>query len=115
MASVRLGCELNLEAIADKLWDLSYDKSSFTPLNLMIKKPYAMGMVFASGNMIVTGTTSWKDCRLACLKLWVRIKFCGFPVRKPIIQIQNITSSVNLEFKVRLNELLKNELLKGMV
>lgn len=115
VSTVRLGCPLDLEKIVDTITDLIYNKGSLVPLKLLLNDPYAVGMVFPSGKMVVTGTTSVAKNREACLKLYVRIKYCGFPLRRPVIEIQNITATVDLKFKVKLAELSKCECLKGMM
>lgn len=110
MASFTLGRPLDLKYIAHRTRNVEYNPDRFAPLIMRIRTPKTTGLIFSSGRIIVTGTKSELECKLASRKYARIIEKLGFKVKVLNFDIQNISASCNLKFRVKLNHLSKNQL-----
>jgi transcription initiation factor TFIID TATA-box-binding protein len=101
-----LGYLLDLEKIAEKGMNLSYDPSAFAPLVMRIRNPSASAMIFKSGKMIVTGTKSEADCKLAAEIFAKTVSSYGYKsVNGLAFRIVNLSATCNIQFRVRVHVL----------
>ncbi|ODN01511.1 TATA-box-binding protein [Orchesella cincta] len=111
VASFSIGCSpLNLKEIALGSRNIEYNPDRFAPLIMRVRQPKSTALIFASGRIIVAGTRSEDECRHACRKYVRVINKFGYVGRVGNLEIQNISASCSLKFRVRLNHLAKNKL-----
>lgn len=116
VGTANFGQPLELEVIAEKGMNLSFNAGSFTPLVMRMNNPVATGLVFRSGKIVVTGTQSEQECKRAAMKVAAQIRAIGFLVKPYGFKIQNITASCQVGFKIRVAHLGKDKLIeKGTV
>ncbi|XP_035713431.1 TATA-box-binding protein-like [Folsomia candida] len=114
-ASVNLGADLDLKAIADACVNLSYNPESFAPLVMRLKDPIATAMVHRGGRMTVAGAKSVEDCKIAVRKFTAMVRSVGFNVRPFGMLIKNISATFSVGFKIRLRDLSKNRMLTPQI
>ncbi|OXA45470.1 TATA-box-binding protein [Folsomia candida] len=110
-ASVNLGADLDLKAVADACSDLRYNPESFAPLVMRLKDPIATAMIFPGGNMIISGAKSVEACKIAVTKFTAMVRSVGFNVRPFGMLIKNISAAFSVGFKIRLRSLSKDRML----
>ncbi|OXA38885.1 TATA-box-binding protein [Folsomia candida] len=115
VASVNLGADLDLKAIADGCLDLSYNPESFAPLVMRLKDPIATAMIFPAGRMTVSGAKSVEACKIAVRKFTAMVRSVGFNVRPFGMLIKNISATFSVGFKIRLRHLSKNRMLTPQI
>ena len=65
MATVNLGCKIDLHKIALKLDNVEYNPKKYRALIMRIRRPATTAMIHRSGKMICTGATSEEDSKLS--------------------------------------------------
>ena len=80
MATVNLGCKINLQKIALKVDNVKYNPKKCPQLIMRIRRPETTAMIYSSGIMTCLGATSEEDSKLAARRS-ARIiqKIGGFP------------------------------------
>ncbi|CAL8143847.1 unnamed protein product [Orchesella dallaii] len=111
VASFYVGCRLDLKKIANGSRNIEYNPERFAPLIMRVREPKSTALIFGSGRIIVAGTRSEAECKLACRKYTRIINKFGHRGRVLRFEIQNILASCSLKFRVRLNQLCKNKML----
>ena len=103
VASATLGQKLNLLDIIKFFRNVEYNPKRFPGLVFRLKRPKTATLIFSSGKMVCTGAKSEKLARSAIKKVVRELRNNGIIVlRKPVIIIQNIVASANLQNKVDL-------------
>lgn len=69
---------------------------------MRIREPKTTALIFASGKMVVTGAKAECDARTACEKFGRILRKLGFPTEITDFKIQNIVSSFDCKFPIRL-------------
>jgi len=105
VACTSVGCHLNLKRIAQQSKNSEYNPKRFAPLIMRLRKPRATGLIFASGKIVITGTRSERDCKLAKKIFGLKLCRLGYRARPLNFEIQNISASCKLGFSVRLKDL----------
>ncbi|KAI5191172.1 transcription initiation factor TFIID TATA-box-binding protein [Nematocida sp. AWRm77] len=105
VATVNLCCRLDLKAIALGARNAEYNPKRFAAVIIRIRKPRTTALIFASGKMVVTGAKSEEDSKMAAKKYSIIIRRLGYPVRFTEFKIQNIVSSCDTRFSIRLEGL----------
>jgi transcription initiation factor TFIID TATA-box-binding protein len=106
VASSSLSSELNLRAIADKLDGAEYAPDEFPGLIYRLKKPKTAILLFHSGKVVCTGGKSEKDVHEAIRTVSRLIRTTGQKVTsRPVIEVQNIVSTADLESEINLNSI----------
>ncbi|EPR78458.1 Transcription initiation factor TFIID [Spraguea lophii 42_110] len=105
VATVNLGCKLDLKAIALRARNAEYNPKRFAAVVMRIKDPKTTALIFASGKMVVTGARSEESSKKASQKYSRIIQKLGFDARFSEFKIQNIVSSCDAKFNVRLEGL----------
>ena len=106
VATVNLGCTLNLKQIALKAKNAEYNPKRFSAVIMRLREPKTTALVFASGKMVCTGAKSEHDVRLAARK-FARIiqKLDHENVKFKDFKLQNLVASCDVRFPIRLEGL----------
>ena len=105
VATVNLGCKLDLKYIALHARNAEYNPKRFAAVIMRIKDPKTTALIFASGKMVVTGAKSEKASRIASQRYAKIINKLGFTANFTEFKIQNIVSSCDLRFCIKLEDL----------
>lgn len=104
VASTSLGEELNLQAIALALEGAEYEPEQFPGLIYRLKEPKTATLLFRSGKVVCTGAKSLNDVKTAINKVAKQIESAGIKITiEPVIEVQNIVASSDLEQEINLN------------
>lgn len=103
VATVNLGCTLDLKQIAQRARNAEYNPKRFSAVIMRIRDPKTTALIFQTGKVVVTGGKSEKMVRLAARKYARIIQKIGFPdVKFEDFKIQNIVGSADVKFPIRL-------------
>jgi transcription initiation factor TFIID TATA-box-binding protein len=103
VASVTLDQTFNLLDIMKNFKNVEYNPKRFPGLVFRIKKPKTATLIFSTGKMVCTGSTSAKMAHRAVNKVVRELKNGGIIILgKPKIVIQNMVASGNLHSKIDL-------------
>ena len=69
VATVDLGCKLDLVAIAQKARNAEYNPKRFAACIIRIREPKTTALLFNSGKMVIAGAKSEEQARLAARKV----------------------------------------------
>ncbi len=104
VASMSLGRELDLQAIALALPASEYDPEKFPGLIYRIKDPKAALLLFRSGKVVCTGAKSFEQVRMVIEKAIKNLNKAGISgIKEPKIEVQNMVASADLGEHVNLN------------
>lgn len=105
VATVSLGCELNLSLINSRTRNSEYNPSRFHGVIMRIREPRTTSLVFRSGKLVVTGARNEADALLATKKFARIIQKLNFPVRFKEFKVQNLVATCDLRFPIKLENL----------
>ncbi|KAG0417845.1 TATA-box-binding protein [Dictyocoela roeselum] len=105
VSTVNLGCKLDLKAIALRARNAEYNPKRFAAVIMRIKDPRTTALIFASGKVVITGAKSEQSARMAAQKYNRIISKLGFNTNFKEFKIQNIVSSCDTRFSIRLEGL----------
>lgn len=105
MATVNLGCELNLQTINFRTRNTEYNPARFHGVVMRIRDPRCTALVFRSGKIVCTGVRNESDANLAARKFARIIQKLGYNVRFMEFKVQNLVATVDLRFPIRLENL----------
>ncbi|ORD93962.1 TBP [Enterospora canceri] len=105
VATVNLNCKLDLKSIALHARNAEYNPKRFAAVIMRIREPKTTALIFASGKMVVTGAKSEKASQVASQRYAKIIQKLGFSVFFDSFKIQNIVSSCDLKFAIKLEGL----------
>eukprot|EP00775_Hariotina_reticulata_P008966 gene8966-9141_t len=106
VATVDLGCRLELKDIALHARNAEYNPKRFAAVIMRIREPKTTALIFASGKMVCTGAKSEAESRLAAKKYCRIVQRTGFDdVKLKEFKIQNIVGSCDVKFPIRLEGL----------
>ena len=105
MATVNLGCTLNLKQITLHARNAEYNPKRFAAVIMRIREPKTTALIFSSGKMVCTGAKSEESARLAARKFARIIQKLGFSATFKEFKIQNIVGSCDVKFPIRLEQL----------
>jgi transcription initiation factor TFIID TATA-box-binding protein len=104
VASTSLGEELDLQSIALALDGAEYEPEQFPGLIYRLKEPKTATLLFRSGKVVCTGAKSLEDVKVAINKVAKQVENAGIKITiEPIIEVQNIVASSDLEQEINLN------------
>ncbi|MFZ1023572.1 MAG: TATA-box-binding protein [Thermoplasmata archaeon] len=104
VASTALSTSLDLRVIADQLDGAEYAPDEFPGLIYRLKKPKTAILLFHSGKVVCTGGKSQKDVEESIRTISRMVRKTGQKVTsRPVIEIQNIVSTADLESDLDLN------------
>ncbi|XP_077301376.1 TATA-box-binding protein-like [Arctopsyche grandis] len=105
VATVNLNCKLDLRSIALHARNAEYNPKRFAAVIMRIRDPKTTALIFASGKMVVTGAKSEKSSKIASQRYAKIINKLGFNAQFTDFKIQNIVSSCDLKFCIKLEGL----------
>lgn len=82
MATIDLGCELNLRTINFRTRNTEYNPARFNGVVMRIRDPRTTALIFKSGKVVCTGARNEQDALLASKKFARIIQKLNFNVRK---------------------------------
>lgn len=104
VASTSLGEELDLQSIALALEGAEYEPEQFPGLIYRLKEPKTATLLFRSGKVVCTGAKSLDDVKVAISKVAKQVENAGIKITiEPVIEVQNIVASSDLEQPINLN------------
>ena len=106
VATTSLGKEVPLTKLAKTIVTTTYNPETFPGLILRVKKPKSAVLVFASGNLVCTGTKSILQVKQVIEQVIKTLKKINIKVTgKPKITVQNIVASGSVNMSLNLNYL----------
>jgi len=106
VATVNVGCSLNLKTLAMQMRNAEFNPKRFIAVIMRIREPKATALIFQSGKIVITGTKNELDCRVAARKVCRTIQRVGYSqVRFMDFTIQNIVASADVHFPIKLEKL----------
>lgn len=105
VATVNLNCKLDLKNIALHARNAEYNPKRFAAVIMRIRDPKTTALIFASGKMVVTGAKSEKSSKVASQRYAKIIHKLGFNAQFTDFKVQNIVSSCDLKFCIKLEGL----------
>ncbi|KAF7702721.1 TATA-box-binding protein [Cucumispora dikerogammari] len=106
VATVNFKSKLDLKSIALRARNSEYNPKRFAAVIMRIKSPRTTALIFASGKMVMTGAKSEQEVKLAGLKFGRIVSKLGFPTQFEDFKVQNIVSSCDIKFSIRLEGLM---------
>lgn len=104
--STSLEHKIPLERLIMDLPNTEYNPEQFPGLIMKIREPRASFLIFSSGKVVCTGTKSLAEVDEALQKLIVYMKKVDINITvKPVVKIQNIVASSDINMKLDLNEI----------
>ncbi|GMY05707.1 TATA-box-binding protein-like [Fagus crenata] len=107
VASMDLGCNLDLKKIALKARNTEYNPKRFSAVTMRIRDPKTTALIFSSGKMVVTGAKSEDAANKAARKYARIIQKLEFPTTLKNFKIQNIVASCDIKFPIRLESIVE--------
>ncbi|GLV33024.1 TBP-related factor [Carabus blaptoides fortunei] len=105
VATVSLGCQLNLQTINFRTRNSEYNPTRFHGVIMRIREPRSTALIFKSGKIVCTGARTEENALLASKKFGRIIQKLGFNVRFVDFKIQNIVATCDLRFPIKLENL----------
>ncbi|KYK24991.1 hypothetical protein AYK24_05480 [Thermoplasmatales archaeon SG8-52-4] len=104
IAYSKIANNLNIEDIAEKLPEFSYDPDKFLGLTLRMKKPDVAALLLKDGKTVLTGAKKLEDIENAFETIVEKIEGIDIKLKKtPTIVIQNIVASIDLKKELNLD------------
>ncbi len=105
VASASIKEQLDLNEIAKKFPDTEYHPEQFPGLVFRLKVPKTATLVFRTGKMVCTGSTSEELAVKAVNIVVAKLRKGGIKIKKDaVITVQNIVSSINLGGQISLEK-----------
>nr|XP_046233835.1 TATA-box-binding protein-like [Scatophagus argus] len=104
ISTVKLGCDLDLDLIAHKAWNVEYNRKIFNGLTMRIREPRTTALIYKSGTLVCLGAKSVEQSWQAARKYTHIVKRLGFPAHCLNFKIHNLVATCNT-FPLNLNEL----------
>lgn len=105
VATVSVGCKLDLKKIALQTKNTEFNPKRFSAVIMRIQEPKATALIFASGKVVCTGCKSEHDAKLAARKVAKTLKRLEFEATFNEFKVQNIVGSTDVKFPIRLEGL----------
>jgi len=106
VATASLGKSIDLEKVIEKIENTEYEPEQFPGIVFRTKDPKAATLIFSSGKVVCTGTSTIKDAKKVVKKVMNLLKKAGISTNKsPKIQIENIVASATLNLKPNLDKI----------
>lgn len=105
VATVNLGCDLNLQNINFRTRNSEYNPSRFHGVIMRIRAPRCTALIFRSGKVVCTGARNEHDANLGTRKFARILQKLGYPAKFMDFKIQNLVATVDLRFPIRLENL----------
>lgn len=101
-----LNHKLNLKDIASKVYNTEYNPEQFPGLVIRMKEPKTSSLLFSSGKIVCAGAKSVVNANIAVNNIIKILKKIGIKIKiKPVLKIQNLVGSGELDFNLNLDVL----------
>lgn len=77
VATVTMGCPLDLKTIALKARNAEYNPKRFAAVIMRVREPKTTALIFSSGKMVCTGAKSEEQSRQAARKVCMQLCFAS--------------------------------------
>ena len=106
VATVELDSRLSLKSLSDRMNNCEYNPRRFSAIIVRMKHPKTTALIFASGELVITGARSTEDLQQA-VRMHVRaIRKAAYPACKiERMTVHNIVASCNMNVPLRLEAL----------
>ena len=96
---------INLQRLADLYAFTTYDRKRFAAITIRLANPHCTCLLFGSGKLVITGSTSYNACILAAHEITRLLRKSNPHHRFEVISciIQNIVAHVELPPKTKVN------------
>jgi len=109
VATANLEVQLDLKTIALTARNAEYNPRRFAAVIMRIREPKATALVFRSGKIVVTGTRSAEEAKLAARKFGRVIMKVGYPdARFKDFKVENLVSTFTVPFPIHLEQLYRD-------
>lgn len=106
VASTYLEHDIPLIKLAETLPNTEYNPEQFPGLVMRIKDPKTSALIFSSGKVVSTGARSMQKVKESISQIIKNIGKIGVRIRiKPIIKVQNMVASGDVNMALNLNKL----------
>jgi len=106
VVSSSLEHDIPLIKLAEALPNTEYNPEQFPGLVMRIKDPKTSALIFSSGKIVCTGAKSIGKVKLAVQAIIKNIEKIKIKIKvKPIIKVQNMVASGNINMDINLNSL----------
>ncbi|XP_071317835.1 uncharacterized protein [Trachinotus anak] len=105
ISSVKLGCRLDLNLVAQKAWNVEYNPRTYKALIMRLREPRTTAVIYESGNIVCTGAKSEDQSWAAARRFARRVQKLGFPISFLNFKVQNLVASGSF-FPVSLEQLM---------
>ncbi|XP_039950683.1 TBP-related factor [Bactrocera tryoni] len=105
VATVSVGCELNLQDINFRTRNSEYTPSRFHGVVMRMREPRCTALIFRTGKIICTGARNETEASLGARKFARILQKLGYPVKFVDFKLHNIVATVDLRFPIRLENL----------
>jgi transcription initiation factor TFIID TATA-box-binding protein len=106
VSTCSLGVEnIDLRKLALEKNFLEFNPLTFAAATFRIRSPRTTCLLFASGNMVITGSSNEHESRLAARKYCAVLQKCKLRVMFKDFGIQNIVASANVKFTINLQDI----------
>ena len=109
MATVNLGCRLNLKDIASRGTNLEYNPGNFNPIVMRLRNPKSTALIFSTGKIVCTGTKNEEDSRIVARKFARILQKLGYPIKFLDYRITNIAASCRVNFRPNFEKIYRNQ------
>ncbi|KAF0987873.1 hypothetical protein HZS_8113 [Henneguya salminicola] len=106
VSTIDLSCKVDLRTIALHARNAEYNPRRFAAVVIRIREPRTTALVFSSGKLVITGSRTEHEARLAARKYARIVQKLGFPAIFSNFRIQNIVASCDVNFPIRLEGIL---------
>ena len=105
VATINVGCRLDLKEIVSKARNVEYNPKRFAALIMRIRNPKTTALCFNSGKIVVTGAKTEANCRMAGRKFTRILQKLGYDAKFTEFKIQNLVATSKTNFPIRLEGL----------
>lgn len=103
-----LGTTVDLQSIAQRLWNIEYNPRRFSAAIHRQRSPNTTVLIFASGRFVCTGARSIADAKRASRQFARKIQLLLLPQQQQVrfleFCVQNVVGALRCEHKISLEE-----------
>ncbi|MCD6476667.1 MAG: TATA-box-binding protein [Candidatus Aenigmarchaeota archaeon] len=106
VVTAALGTDIVLNRLVSKLQNIEYEPDQFPGMIIRIKNPKSAILLFSSGRLVCTGTTSLKDAKLVISKVVSMLRKQKIKIsRNYKVHLENIVASAELKRELNLDDI----------
>lgn len=105
VSTFNLDCKLDLKKIALRARNAEYNPKRFAAVVMRIRNPKTTALIFSSGKVVITGAKCEHTSKFSAQKFSRILYKLGFNTKFFEFKIQNMVSSCDIQFSIRLEGL----------